>query len=292
MMYHLLSFSLKLLSSIPFKAMYVLSDALYYVVYYIVRYRRAIVRKNLTDSFPEKSEKEIACIEQQFYHFFTDQVLESCKMATISPAEMKKRMRFTNIESVNAVLRQGKSIGLYMGHYGNWEWVSSVPLHLEKNIVAAQIYHKLSNATRTRLILHTRGRMGAVRVERRKTARYITETTSAGQVSIIGFIADQSPKKREVRHFVPFLNHNVPVLTGTEKIMKHYGFESWFLNVKRVKRGYYEAEFVQIHEHPEALPDFELTARYYQMLEKMIREQPELYLWTHKRFKHAVKLES
>lgn len=292
MTYHLLSFSLKLLSSIPFRVLYVLSDALYYVVYYIVRYRRAIVHKNLIDSFPEKSEEEITRIEKQFYHFFTDQVLESCKMATISPAEISGRMRFTNIESVNAVLRQGKSIALYMGHYGNWEWVASVPLHLEKGVTAAQIYHKLSNENMDRLILHNRGRMGGISVEMRKTARYATELASTGKVSMIGFIADQSPKKREVRHFVPFLNHNVPVLTGTEKIIKHYGFESWFLKVKRVKRGYYEAEFVQIHEHPEVLPDFELTALYYQMLEKMIREQPELYLWTHKRFKHAVKWES
>ena len=95
MTYHLLSFSLKLLSSIPFRVLYVLSDALYYVVYYIVRYRRAIVHKNLTESFPEKSEEEITRIEKQFYHFFTDQVLESCKMATISPCLTAKSTRFS-----------------------------------------------------------------------------------------------------------------------------------------------------------------------------------------------------
>lgn len=292
MMYHLLSFLLKLLSCIPFRVMYVLSDCLYYVVYYIVRYRRPIVRRNLMESFPEKEEQEIIRIEKKFYRYFTDQVLESCKMATISPEEMSRRMKFTNMEAANAVLREGKTIGVYMGHYGNWEWVSSLPLGLEKNVDAVQIYHQLRNENMNKLILYTRGRMGAISVEMRKTARYITEQTAKGRVSIIGFIADQSPKKKEVRHFLPFLHHNVPVLTGTEKIIKHYGFEAWFMKMKRVKRGYYEAELVRMHDNPQSLPDFELTAIYYQMLEQMIKNVPELYLWTHKRFKHAVKLES
>lgn len=292
MIYQLLSFFLKLLSRIPFRAMYVLSDCLYYVVYYIARYRRPVVRKNLVESFPEKEEQEIIRIEKKFYRYFTDQVLESCKMATISPEEMSRRMKFTNMDAANAVLREGKSIGVYMGHYGNWEWVSSLPLGLEKNVDAVQIYHQLRNENMNKLILYTRGRMGAISVEMRKTARYITEQTAKGKVSIIGFIADQSPKKREVRHFLPFLHHNVPVLTGTEKIIKHYGFEAWFMKMKRVKRGYYEAELVRMHDNPQSLPDFELTAIYYQMLEQMIQNTPELYLWTHKRFKHAVKLES
>lgn len=290
MMYRLLSFLLKLLSSIPFGVMYVLSDCLYYVVYYLVRYRRTIVRRNLTESFPEKDEREIRRIEKEFYRYFTDQLLESCKLATISPEEMSRRMKFVNMEAVNAVLRGGKTIGVYMGHYGNWEWVSSLPLWMEKGVDAVQIYHKLRNENMNRLILYTRGRMGAISVEMRKTARYITEQSAKGQVSIIGFIADQSPKKREVRYFMPFLNHDVPVLTGTEKIIKHYEFEAWFMEVRRVKRGYYEAELIRMHDNPQVLPDFELTAIYYQMLEQMIRKAPELYLWTHNRFKHAVKM--
>ena len=289
MMYHLLSFFLKLLSYIPFGVLYFLSDGLFCLLYYVIRYRRRIVRKNLTESFPEKSERDILLLEKKFYHFFTDQVLESCKMASISPEEIKRRMTFKNMEKVNAVLREGKSIALYMGHYGNWEWVSSFPLWLEKNVLAVQIYHKLSNENMDRLILHNRGRMGAISVEMRKTARYITEMAMKNKVGIVGFIADQSPKKKESRHFLHFLNHEAPVLTGTEKMIKHYGFEAWFLDMKRVKRGYYEAELIQINDNPQAVPDFELTAVYFRMLEQMIRNCPELYLWTHNRFKHALK---
>jgi len=289
MMYHLLSFFLKLLSYIPFGVLYFLSDGLYCLLYYVIRYRRRVVRKNLTESFPEKSERDILQLEKKFYHFFTDQVLESCKMASISPEEIKRRMTFKNMEKVNAVLREGKSIALYMGHYGNWEWVSSFPLWLEENALAVQIYHKLSNENMDRLILHNRGRMGAISVEMRKTARYITEMAMKNKVGIVGFIADQSPKKKESRHFLHFLNHEAPVLTGTEKMIKHYGFEAWFLDMKRVKRGYYEAELIQINDNPQAVPDFELTAVYFRMLEQMIRNCPELYLWTHNRFKHALK---
>lgn len=289
MMYHLLSFFLKLLSYIPFGVLYFLSDGLFCLLYYVIRYRRRVVRKNLTESFPEKSERDILQLEKKFYHFFTDQVLESCKMASISPEEIKRRMTFKNMEKVNAVLREGKSIALYMGHYGNWEWVSSFPLWLEENALAVQIYHKLSNENMDRLILHNRGRMGAISVEMRKTARYITEMAMKNKVGIVGFIADQSPKKKESRHFLHFLNHEAPVLTGTEKMIKHYGFEAWFLDMKRVKRGYYEAELIQINDNPQAVPDFELTAVYFRMLEQMIRNCPELYLWTHNRFKHALK---
>lgn len=289
MMYSLLSFFLKLLSYIPFGVLYVLSDCLFYPLYYVARYRRKVVRRNLTECFPEKSEQEIRRIEKEFYHSFTDQMLESCKMASISPEEMKRRMKFTNVEEANAVLRSGKSIALYIGHFGNWEWVSSMPLWSAKEAEAVQIYHKLSNENMDRLILHNRGRMGAVSVEMRNTARYITGLANAGKVSIVGFIADHSPRRKDARHFLPFLHHNTPVLTGTEKIIKHYGFEAWFLDMKRVKRGYYEAELVRIHEAPQTLPDFELTAMYFQMLERMICHRPELYLWTHNRFKYAIR---
>ncbi len=287
MSYRLLYSTLKLISYIPFPLLYLLSDCLGWVLYHLVRYRRRIVRRNLTECFPEKGLPEIRKIEKGFYRYFTDNVLESCKLASISPDEMKRRMRFTNIEEVNDVLRSGRSVALYLGHYAKWEWSSSMPLHLEKEAVAAQIYHKLRNRNFDRLMLHIRSRMGAVCVDMYKTARYITELRTAGKVCIVGFIADQSPKKKEVRHFIDFMHHRTPVLTGTEKIIKHYDFEAWFVRTRRVKRGYYEVEYIKMHPDPKSLPDFELTEIYYRMLADMIISDPTLYLWTHNRFKHA-----
>lgn len=290
MTHYLLNCALWILSCMPFRMMYILSDALYYVVYYIAKYRRVVVRNNLTSSFPEKSEQEIIDIEKKFYRFFTDLILESGKLSSISPEEMGRRMKFTNVELVNASLRKGNSIALYLGHFGNWEWCSSMPLCLEKDIVGAQVYHALRNKEVDMIVKHNRERMGAICVEMHKTARYVNELSANGKVSLIGFIADQSPRGIDSRCMFPFLNHNVPALTGTEKLTKRYGLEAWFLDVHRVKRGYYEAKFIKMHDNPQSLPDYELTAIYYRMLENLIRKEPELYLWSHKRFKHATLL--
>ena len=290
MIYHLLRFFLKLLSYIPFRVLYILSDGLFYPLYYLIRYRRKIVRRNLTESFPEKNLSEIKHVEKRFYRFFTDMILESCKLASISQDEIRRRMKFKNVEEVNGMLKQGKSVAVYLGHYGNWEWVSSMPLWLEKDIIGAQIYHRLSNKNVDKLMLHIRGRMGAISIDMHKTARYITALATEHKVCTIGFIADQSPRKRDSHHFLHFLNHYVPALTGTEKIIKHYGFEAFYLDVKRTKRGYYEAEFVKMHDNPQSLRDFELTDLYFKHLEQAITKRPELYLWTHKRFRIATLL--
>lgn len=289
MAYYLYSFFLKLLSSIPFRILYVISDCLFYLIYYVARYRRKVVRTNLTESFPGKDLKEIKSIEKKFYRFFTDNLLESCKMTTISQEEIKRRMNFKNMDAFNADLKAGKSISLYLGHFGNWEWCSSIPLHFIDGITSAQIYHQLRNKNIDKLILRNRERMGATCIEMRKTARYINEQVKEHRVCVTGFIADQSPRMKDVRYFLPFLNHQVPVLVGTEKLTKHYDFAAWFVRVKRVRRGFYEADVIRMHEDPKTLPDYELTGIYFRMLEEVIQAQPELYLWSHRRFKHAKK---
>ncbi len=294
MTYHLLQCFWNLLSHLPLRVMYILSDGLFYPLYYLVRYRRKVVRKNLTESFPEKSLPEIRKIEKKFYSFFIDTIFETCKLATISKKDISRRMKYTNVEVINTILQQGKSISLYVGHYGNWEWSSSIPihLHLSQEIVTGQIYRRLSNKTVNRLLLSNRERMGATCIEMRETARRINEYIDNHRVCIIGYIADQSPKKTNIQHYVPFLHHQTPVFIGTEKLTKRYGFEAWYLNVKRLKRGYYEAEFIRMHENPQSLPNFELTDIYYRHLEQTILQQPELYLWTHNRFKNARNYEN
>lgn len=288
MTYHLLSFILKAISLIPFWLLYAISDVAALLLYYIVRYRRTIVRRNLTECFPDKNLCEIRTIERNFYRYFTDNILETCKMATISPASMSRRMVFTNIDLINQRLEQGRSISLFLGHYANWEWISSIPLHLVKNgALAGQIYQRLRNKNINRLMLHLRSRMGASNIEMRETARFITSRVAEHRECIIGFIADQSPRFRDVHHFLHFLNHDAPVLVGSEKITKHYDFDAWFVKPRRVKRGYYEVQFVQLAPNPARLPDFELTALYYHQLEDLITQCPHLYLWSHNRFKHA-----
>ena len=291
MIYRLVQFLWRLFSLVPLWAMYLLSDCLYYPVYYLVRYRRKVTRKNLTESFPEKSAKEIVKIEKRFYRFFIDLFFETCKVATISEKNIRKRMNFTNFEVVNALFEQGKSITLYMSHYASWEWVASMSLHVDPKTggMTKQVYKKLSSSLADRLVYENRERFGSLCIEMNDTLRRVNQYAANGQLNMLAYVADQSPKKRFIQHYVSFLNHQAPAFVGAEKITKRYNFAVLYLDLKRIKRGYYEATFSPLHPDPQSLPDFELTDLYYGQLEKTILRQPELYLWTHNRFKHALK---
>lgn len=286
--YYVLLSLIRVLSHIPFRMLYALSDILFFPFYFIIRYRRKIVRKNLTESFPDKDIDEIIRIEKRFYHFFIDMAFESCKLISITPEAIGRRMKFTNIETANELLAEGKSISVFLGHYGNWEWITSMGLWLHKDAVVAQVYRKLRNKSMDKIMKRLRERMGNRCVEMHKTVRFMANATADNRPYLIGFIADQSPKRREAKHFIQFLSHRVPVLTGTEKATKHYGYHALFISTKRVRRGYYECELTSLHDHPESLPDFELTGLYFRRLEHEIRRHPEFYLWTHNRFKYAI----
>ncbi|MDR1527434.1 MAG: lysophospholipid acyltransferase family protein [Dysgonamonadaceae bacterium] len=284
--YGLLKGIWSLLSYIPLPIMYGFSDISFHILYYLARYRRRITRKNLTESFPEKSRQEITGIEKRFYRFFIDLMFEMCKMASFSEQEMRRRMHFTNPEEVQQVLDKGQSISVFIGHYGNWEWISSFPVHLSGQIVAGQIYHHLHNRVVNRLLLHNRSQWGAVNVEMNETFRWIHKHFDEGQVTITGYIADQATKRSNTQHYVHFLNHRTTALTGAEKITRKYCFDAYYLDIERKRRGYYEARFVRMHDASQALSDFELTDKYFALLEQTIRRHPECYLWTHNRFKH------
>lgn len=287
--YYCLFIIVKVLSFLPFGVLYVLSDIFYYPLYYVIRYRRHTVRRNLTESFPDKGLDEIIQIEKKFYRFFMDMVFESIKLLSASKEEIGRRMQFVNIDKVNQLLGEGRSVSAFLGHYGNWEWLSTTSLHTIKEAEIVLIYHKLRSKPMDRLIKKLRQRAGSVCIDMYQTVRFMAEAKADRKSCMIGFIADQSPKKREVKHFLRFLNHNVPVLTGTEKATKHFGYEALFASMKRIKRGYYQCTFHTLHDDPKSLPDFELTSLYYKRLEQEIEETPELYLWTHNRFKHAVQ---
>jgi KDO2-lipid IV(A) lauroyltransferase len=272
-----------LLAQLPFPVLYLLSDVGYFLLYYLTRYRRRITRKNLTESFPEKSKREIRSIERRFYRFFSDLMFEMCKMTSFSRREMERRMRFVNIDELNRVLDDGRSVSLFLGHYGNWEWVSSLPLHLSEGVIAGQIYHRLHNPAANRLLLRNRGQWGANSVEMHDTVRWIGQNHKEKRITVTGYIADQAPRESQVQHYVHFLHHRTTALTGAEKITRKYGFAAYYVDVERTRRGYYEARFVRLDEDA---PAFGLTDHYFHLLEKRIRQRPEYYLWTHNRFKH------
>ena len=274
-------------SLLPLRVHYVISDLLFWLLYAVIGYRRKVVYSNISASFPEKSEEELRKIERGFYHFFCDYMVESVKLMTITPENLKKRMVFKGTEIVDEIVESGQSCALYLGHLCNWEWVSSLPLWLSPKVHCGQIYHPLENKDFDRLFLRSRQRMGAECIAMADTLRKILEYRKAGQPIIVGYISDQVPFWTSIHHWVNFLNHDTPVLTGTERIVRKVNHAVLFLDIHRVRRGYYEAEIKLITREPQKMGEYEITDTYFKMLEQSIRMAPEFWLWSHNRWKRT-----
>lgn len=281
-------FIIKAISMLPLWIHYIISDFMYPIIYYLMRYRRKVVRNNLTSAFPEKSEQEITKIEREFYHWFCDYIVETFKMATISRKEMSQRMVFKGTEAIEKLWSEGRSCGVMLGHYCNWEWVSTLPLAMSENGLCTEIYHPLENKETNDFFLELRQRFGSVCIPMERSLRDIVKYRKEGRPIIVGYIADQKPTWRNSYLWAPFLNHpQTPMLTGSERIIKRTGQAFFYGDVRCVKRGYYECEFKLIEAHPENMPDYELTSRYMQELERSIRRAPAYWLWTHDRWQRT-----
>lgn len=285
-----LSFALwYLLSLLPLQVLYRVSDILYYPLYYVVRYRRQVVRQNLTGSFPEKSEKEIIRIEKEYYAWFCDYVVETVKQMSMSKHQMMKRMTFSGVDDIVKAMEQEdkKFCFVYLGHYGNWEWIASLPYWVPADVKCGQIYHPLRNKAVDRLFLRLRNQFGGVCIPMKETLRKIIEMRRNNQKAIIGFISDQTPKWNSIHHWCDFFHRETPVFIGTEKIGKQVDALIYYAEVTRPKRGYYHCAFKPLTHCAKQVPDYELTDWFTRLLEEMITNDPSCWLWTHKRWKRT-----
>ena len=278
-----------LFSLLPLRIHYIISDFLFWLLYKVIGYRRRVVWKNLSASFPEKSQAEQEEIERGFYHFLCDYFVETVKMMTISKKEIKRRIVYKGIKDLDEVIESGQSIALYLGHYCNWEWVTSMPLWVTPKVQCGQIYHPLENKYFDKLLLRSRQRLDALCISMQDTLREVVRYKREGQPIMIGYISDQAPNWVNIHHWVDFLNQDTPVFTGTERIVKKMNHAVFYVDMRRIKRGYYEAEFKLMTRDPKELEDFKLTDMYFDMLEKSIRRAPEFWLWSHNRWKRTRK---
>lgn len=278
-----------LLSLLPFCILYLLSDSIYWVVYYIAKYRRDVVRDNLLKSFPEKSLAEIIGIEKKFYHFFCDYFVETLKLISISKKEMKKRMIFHGVDLLErAVSEEGHNfVFLYLGHYCNWEWAASLPYTISPSIHCAQIYHPLYNKAVDRFFLKLRNQFGGECIPMKQTLRRVIELKKEKRPTILGFISDQLPKWNSMHFFVPFLHRETAVFTGAEQIGRQVGAVYFFAEFTRPRRGYYECVLRKLETSEVSLTEYDMTFIFMKQLERMIQEVPQYWLWTHKRWKRT-----
>jgi KDO2-lipid IV(A) lauroyltransferase len=267
--------------------LYFISDLFYYILYYGIKYRRKIVRKNLELSKVAKSTKDLIRIEKKFYRHLTDVFFEMFKFYSISPEEMKKRFYIENPEIFYELEKKNKSVMFMTSHYGGFEWFLSINYHVPQLPFA--VYTPLTNKSLDSLIKKFRLRHGSKLISRYKAGSYIKKQIKENKLFLYGMAADQSAQIRSITYWKEFLGVKVPVFTGSERIAKQHDIPVVFGKVVKIKRGHYKVVVDLISEFPNEYKDYKITDIYIKKLEKQIREIPEYYYWTHNRFKHKDK---
>ena len=286
--YYLLYGICRTIAALPLRVLFVFADiVLYPMIYHVAGYRKKVVRRNLAASFPDKTPAEQKAIERGFYHHFCDYMVESLKMLHYSKKEMKKHMIFNNLELVHELYGKGRSCFMLVGHYGNWEWIASLAIQRPDGLHFGELYRPLKNKTFDRFFLNLRSRFGFVGIPKNEVLREVIGFKRDGQPFLIGTLADQTPSEANIHYYTTFLNQDTPVLTGTERMAKKVNAAVVYLDVVKVRRGYYECRFEMIAEHPNDTAEFEITERYMRKMEQTILRDPAPYLWTHKRWKHS-----
>lgn len=277
---------LYLISLLPFWLLYGLSDFFFVIMYYVLGYRKKVVMQNLRNSFPDKSEKELKKIAIAFYRYLCDLFLETFKTLTISKQEMFVRCKINAVSQklFDTYYAQQKSVIIVMGHFGNWEWAGNVFGDNKHQLYV--LYHQLSNPYFNNLVIKMRTRFGTKLIEMKSTLRDMVANRK--EINATAFIADQTSFP-ENAYWTTFLNQDTPVFIGTEKIASKFNYPVLYVSVKRIKRGYYEIFAETLFEVPKETKEGEISEAHTRRLEKDIIEQPEIWLWSHRRWKHKRK---
>ncbi|MDG2433978.1 lysophospholipid acyltransferase family protein [Flavobacterium sp.] len=273
-----------IISLLPFRLLYLLSDAICFVIYHVARYRRKVVRDNIALALPHLSQEERAVIEKKSYEHMCDMFLEMMKTMSISKKEMEKRMVFKNLEAYLDLEKKGKSIAMMLAHYASYEWV--ILMNSKITYEGYGIYKKINNVYFDRLVGTIRSKFNTHLIHTSESSAIIEHNSQIGKKAVYGFVSDQSPQSKPKTHWAPFMGVEVPVYTGVEYLSKKLDMAVIYLKVSKVKRGYYEAEFEIIAESTQGIPNYELTDIFLRKVEAQIVAAPEFYLWTHKRWKH------
>ncbi len=272
------------LSILPFRVLYLFSDVAYFISYYIFGYRKKTVRENLALALPHLSDKERLIIEKKSFRNMCDIFLEMIKTMSISEKEINKRYVFKNFEVYQELEKKQKSIALFCAHYASYEW--AVSINYKATFQGYAIYKKINNAYFDKLVRDIRSKFKATLITTKETIPIIIENNKINKLGLYGFASDQSPKITSVFYWKSFMGIEVPIHTGAEMLAKRYNMNAIFIRTERLKRGYYAATFEVLSENTSIVPDYELTDKFIELVEKQIYEAPEHYLWTHKRWKH------
>lgn len=270
----------------PLSVHYWCSDwILYPIMYHVVRYRRKMTAKNLTSAFPEKSEAEREQLARAFYHQFCDTIVESIYGYRCPDDEMRERVVFEHMDEVNRLVDAAGGGIFMLAHFGNWEWMASIQQWLSEGVTELNVYRQLKNKAMDRLILAIRAKRGGACIEKQRILREMVRYRAEKRPMTVGLLSDQKPRPEVTRTWVQFLHQETGFLDGGEVLGKKFGFPVFYLYITRTARGYYHVNMRTLAAAPKNTAEGEITKSYAQILEKNIQEQPELWLWTHNRWK-------
>lgn len=280
---HIFEAVIKVLTLLPFKILDILSNISYYIIYYIIPYRKKIVFENLRIAFPQLENKEITKLAKDFYAHFCDYFFESAKSLTIRKRNFKKRMRITNPELIETFYQEGRPIIMYFAHYGNWEWFSALPYYIRYKPLT--FYQSLSNKFLEEIVVRMREKAGVIATESTNAYKAMMDLERQGVLAFTYMAGDQSPKHISKKYWRPFFNKTTPFIIGTDHIARRTNHVILFPYIKKTKRHHYEVTFEILHSNPKELKEFELIDLYATRLEQQIKDDPRLWLWTHRRWK-------
>lgn len=273
-----------LLSLLPFWIIFRISYFAYFILFVVFGYRKKVVYQNLKNSFPNKSEAEIHVDAKSFYKHFCEVFLESVKLLTIPSKQIKKRYSFKNPDLLEKFYNQKKSLIIYAAHFGNWEWMTSLQLQTKYQMYS--FYQKQSNGYFNDFMIHVRERFGNLCIESQSGFKVLLQNTKQKNLTITYVVGDQSPMSNSTMHWTNFLNQDTAFLVGADRMAKKCNQQLIYPHITQDKKGYYEIEFKVIAMGS----DIEPIEIYANLLQKNIEEQPELWLWSHRRWKRKRNL--
>lgn len=269
-----------LLSLLPLTFLYGIASLLFVVMYHIVGYRKKVVRSNMSNAFPDWNKDELDQNTTAFYKQFSRMLLESLKVLSISKTKAKAHLHFKNLDLLNSLYNNDENVILYGAHMGNWEWFAFYPLYIKHQFVS--FYQEQSNSYFNELSILMRERFGNICIESRSAYKQLLEMNRKGTKTLAYMLADQSPMVNSGKEWTNFLGQSTAFLQGAERISRKAGHKLIYPFVRMPSRGQYEVEFIEISTEGSTN---DVISRYAQLLEENIRSQPELWLWSHRRWK-------
>ena len=283
--FHIVKLWVAFLSIHPYWLLYLKSDVYYFLVYHLLRYRRKVVRQNLSRSFPDKDEKEIRRIERRFYQNLCDMFVETPKMLRMKSDGYQSRITYTNPEVAQRLYEQGKNVFFAIPHSGNWEWFGKMIPQLTPHKALA-IYKRVKSPVFEQLMLYIRTCDSTLEmVESNMVLRRLAQLRDSQNAVLM--MADQSSPGLPSDYWTEFLHQDTCWFTGIERIAKKLDYAIVFVDMRRKARGRYEVSFELVTDNPKETQDGEIMERYVRCVERFIEANPDNWLWSHRRWKHT-----